>query len=116
MAEHTPLPWRVSGEHVVGSQEIHVFGRKRNARGISSASYSSDVCYIQGDLDLPGPLANAEFIVHACNCHDDLLDALKQIAAIVEDSAGDNALLTRRSLNATGLVAQHAIAKAKEKK
>ena len=65
MSKHTPGPWRIErgGGHqrpsICGSEDIHTNGFERNELGISSASYSSRVCEIHGDLELMGPMANA---------------------------------------------------------
>lgn len=50
---------------VRGSESIHTNGVARNPIGISSASYSDEVCQIFADLRLPGPLANSELIAAA---------------------------------------------------
>lgn len=56
---------------------------------------------------------HARELARRWSAHDDLLAACEQITAIVDDSRGDNAVLTRRSLNAAGSVARAAIVKAK---
>jgi len=71
MAEHTPAPWRIDpgGAHkrpcICGSGLIHTNGQVRNAMGVSSASYSDEVCELHGDLRLPGPMANASLLLAA---------------------------------------------------
>jgi hypothetical protein len=70
MIKHTPTPWRVI-EDTSGKGEISHF-------------------IIEGDVD-PGDTiggvfytndseSNAVFIVHACNCHDELVGALDNIS------------------------------------
>lgn len=77
--KHTPGPWKVrnGGGHkypsIVGTEAIHTNGRARNEVGISSASYSEEVCEIHADLSLPGPEATARLIAAA----PELLEALK---------------------------------------
>lgn len=77
MSGHTELPWEVySDEHGIAG----------DAPGIESAGGESIVVF--GDLggDFQGvrgetpeeALANARFIVRACNAHYDLLEALKE--------------------------------------
>lgn len=70
MSKHTPLPWRV----FVGGSE--------------GAWIKPDVGSMKEDLkhigvingrDLATDIANAEMIVRAVNCHDDLLHALKNL-------------------------------------
>lgn len=78
--KHTPGPWRIvpGGGHanpsVCGSDSIHTNGRQRNSLGISSTSYSDEVCQFFSDLSLEGPAANARLIASA----PDLLAALKE--------------------------------------
>lgn len=68
-------------------------------------------------IDDPEVIANAEFIVLACNCHDDLLEALKEMDALVEslwDSVawGKTFNLDVSALNLAPSKAKAAIAKA----
>ncbi len=85
MSEHTPLPWKLDGSVIRGSESIHTNGRERNKLGISSASYSEMVCELYGALELPGPRANAAFIVQACNSHAALVEALIYLLNETED-------------------------------
>ena len=59
-AKHTPLPWTI----------------ERDEQG-RPASIGHGHKLIAG-LSGPCPEANAEFIVRACNCHDELLGALER--------------------------------------
>jgi hypothetical protein len=64
MSAHTPTPWQVEGsiyEHM--------------AAGIRGGSNRAIAQVWKG----PRGHANAEFIVRACNAHDDLVAALKAI-------------------------------------
>lgn len=67
----TKSPWRIQhgGGHakarIICEEPFHNNGRERNAEGISSASYSSTVCELTGDLELPTPRANAVLICAA---------------------------------------------------
>ncbi len=81
---HTPGPWTREGKWIVGTATIHTNGRERNSLGISSASYSESVAQIHGDLELPGPMANAERIVMAVNAYDELVEALKGAIDCIE--------------------------------
>ena len=90
---HTPLPWKAflswsgrpriyAGEHRIGQCPIHVNGKKEG-------------------------IANAEFIVRACNSHANLLEALETLVKCHEDGGfvqpDDDVIIT----------AKQAIAKAK---
>ena len=65
MAEFTKGEWEIQGQHIVGGEERHTNGRKRNKLGISSASYSNVIAKIHGDMDLEAPKANARLIAAA---------------------------------------------------
>lgn len=74
-AEHSPLPWKADGYHI----------RQNGSRGTRSIA---DICYTGPHHTPPDeyPLscklmdaANAEFIVRACNNHDALVIALRDI-------------------------------------
>lgn len=64
MSEHTLLPWHNYGPiiHHKGQHIAHVVADKRNA---------------DGEMGSDEQRANAEFIVRACNCHDELVAACK---------------------------------------
>ena len=84
MSEFTKGPWKIKlgGGHksasIVGSSDEHTNGRLHNKLGISSASYSNEVCELNSDLSLPVPLANANLIASA----PDMYEALKGMIAI----------------------------------
>lgn len=64
MSKHTPLPWQADGEVVyttVGEDET-----------VADCWEASD----------------AEFIVRACNAHDDLLEACKAARSIIDEFHG----------------------------
>jgi len=85
----TPGPWKISlgGGHahnsILGSDVVQVSGWledrivKHGGQVISNRSYSEMVCENLGDLNLPGPKANAQLIAIAPL----LLRALKEIAS-----------------------------------
>lgn len=69
--EHTPEPWELDlgGGHndpsIRGSEAIHTNGRLRNKQGVSSASFSEEICVLRCDTSLPGPAANLALILSA---------------------------------------------------
>lgn len=71
MSKHTPGPWRYmpGGGHatnrIVGAGDIQKYGWPEPINGVSNASYSDTVCSDVGDIDLPGPAANAKLIAAA---------------------------------------------------
>lgn len=71
MKPHAPTPWRVSNE----SDRIIL-----DATGLQVASAD----YLSGDIEYrwAETVANAEFIVAACNAHDDLLSALELMVSV----------------------------------
>lgn len=104
MAEHTKLPWHKDGPVVVG-QDWGVVAVCRQAKPRNTMV----------------SIANAEFIVRAANCHEELLAACKMIAAIggnlpdehLTDRTGENDAAHRGLMycQARG-IARAAIAKA----
>ena len=70
--EHTPIPWSTQG----GS---YIEGDTDCASVFSLSDAEKRPCRAQGD-NAKQALANAKFIVQACNAHDDLLAACQKIA------------------------------------
>ena len=71
---HTPTPWELSEkENFMGSWEILDGDNSDNTIAMTS--------YRLGTTDEEKQKANAEFIVRACNSHDELVKALKEIAS-----------------------------------
>lgn len=100
-AQHTPLPWRAG-----------VFEDPQWAVRSGSSEFALVCLTSQGNDE-----ANAKFIARACNCHDDLLEALKEMDALVEslwDSVdwGSTFNLDISALNLVPPKAKDAIAKA----
>lgn len=99
--KHTPGPW-FAGQHGLGAWFI---GVEVPCKGPCTAA--TRLADVQSGAD-------AEFIVRACNCHDDLLDAAKDAEAVLmglHDSGGEAAALAIASYPALVSV-QAAIAKA----
>ena len=70
MAEHTPTPWKTESGAVFAELDyfdLHV----------------ADIVSFTGQTD-EQVQANAEFIVLACNAHDDLLSAAKRFSAFTD--------------------------------
>lgn len=67
MAEYTPTPWALDGSWVVGDG------------GLTIADCGKSSSYLRKER-----LANAAFIVKACNSHEALVKALQPFAAIAE--------------------------------
>ena len=75
MSEHTPGPWKRDSSSLVPN--LYPFIAGPNGEAIAD---------VWGDVDVAN--ANAEFIVRACNAHDDLLVACEEA---LEDLAFFNA-------------------------
>lgn len=88
-AAHTPTPWQVAN----GSPLL----------------IGCDGFWIAGMMGLQGEIgeANARFIVHAVNCHDEMLEALVEVRRV-----GDDKMAFRSEWAAAVRKADAAIAKA----
>jgi hypothetical protein len=74
MTEHTPTPWKKDEEYNTRPPMTSPF------RVIANGSTSDRVRPIcRMELQGEEAQANAEFIVKACNCHEELLEVLKEI-------------------------------------
>jgi hypothetical protein len=62
--KHSPLPWRISNQ------------------GDKFSIKSRDELFIVSQLGM----ANAQFIVRACNAHEELLEAMKKVEEMIYDS------------------------------
>jgi len=88
----TQGPWTLSrgGGHALpsirGTESVHTNGKQRNSLGISSASYSEEVCQIFADPDLEGPAANIAVIAASRTLMPASLRCLKTaIEGLLED-------------------------------
>lgn len=90
MSSYTPLPWRLEYDRIVGSESVHSCGHLRNELGISSASFTDEVCKLTGQLGNTQPLGantaddNAALIIEAVNGREALLS---EIRALREENA-----------------------------
>jgi len=75
MAEHTPTPWHTEPGDIPGTLSI------RGPNGQAIASFGNQRRW----LSTTEVVANAEFIVRACNAHDDLLAACKAAHRILTE-------------------------------
>ncbi len=98
--EHTPLPWKVyyaknNGQVILGTGE-------ENGCAVQAHNGS----FWRNDEEAK---ANAEFVVHACNCHYELLEALEmcQQALIPHyDDDRDGSDEANAVVNAMGVIAK----------
>ena len=78
-AAHSPLPWRVNGNHIEARPDPE-----------NSDTYWAEVAYLDTEWFERITEANAQFIVRACNSHAALVEALRKmmkLAADFEDAA-----------------------------
>lgn len=80
--DHSPLPWCV--EEDVRSEQIQYGAEPEEVcSGWNVESPTGEVIGCEGIL--ADGEANARFIVRACNAYDEMLAALKSVAAVVHD-------------------------------
>jgi hypothetical protein len=103
---HTETPWTIDGINVIGSDGqpvCQLFGADERDILEDEANAIND--------------ANAEFLIRACNCHEELLEALRRLefaARARENRAGDPCgyLDAQAELAAAAKSARAAISKA----
>lgn len=86
--EHTPTPWM----HLDGRWIIPVSQQDRKIGGSTNKSedrenYAAEICFMRDNetrFKKGEVRANAEFIVRACNSHDQLVAALKDAKILLE--------------------------------
>ena len=86
--EHTATPWRSDVDNIY-----------------SGGYYIAKIVHGGTDKAIK---VDAEFVVRACNAHDELLEALKGLIALLEDDGSYSAHEYEQEM----LIAEHAIAKA----
>lgn len=83
--KHTPEPWSVDKRPVDKRNKWWIRGPK------TKAGFEPAVASIPNLGGYDERAANAEFIVRACNAHDDLLAAMQEAIDLLTDNV-DNAL------------------------
>lgn len=101
---HTPTPWSLDGVEWIDTEA----GGYRFRR---LSSWDQTIALVQVDEDDEEQQANAEFIVRACNSHQDLMEALRSIADASDGTEIGTSEL-RALKNRMGDIARAAIAKA----
>lgn len=77
--QHTPTPWKLEGNlEISGPPEADIYDYRFIALADSQFDQKADKTPEQEQTDR----ANAAFIVRAVNAHEELLEALKQLANI----------------------------------
>lgn len=77
MSEHTLLPWVISGHYGLLMSEIYAPGSSRAVATVWTKKMAPSRGSRKGEaVAWPEGEANAEFIVRACNAHQNLLEAL----------------------------------------
>ena len=113
MSNHTPTPWSISGDLIVGAPEA--------VPNPQVAPYPKQVSKLQWDyegdsgaterrIQWPEAKANADFIVRAVNAHDDLLAALRKLAEIGEGGVVERRETGKPTWYALDVVAHIALA------
>lgn len=75
-AKHSLLPWKISGATIIWSPSGKAtVAEVSEPRGCDTVRFME---LVRGSKDFDEACANAEFIVKACNAHDDLLSALER--------------------------------------
>lgn len=93
-AQHTPTPWRV---YDAGDENYP--GIDAGWRSVVMFGNADEECGVRGDTREEAE-ANARFIVHAVNCHDELLAALEQYASGYVDSGAHARAVIAKALGA----------------
>ena len=109
---HTRPPYKASKTNWRGEPVEHDVYISGDFREDFEGRYSTSVAIVLGNAT-SGTIADetAEFIVRACNSHDDLLAALQRIASIRKDFGSTNGMPF--ALLAAEQIACDALAKAK---
>jgi hypothetical protein len=105
--KHTATPWAVKNTNTKSKfssdwREIYSGNRPVVSSSAYDHSEHGTICGVQISED------NANFIVHACNCHDDLLRSLKLLLSDIEADPMSSAYFDLRHIKA----AQESVASA----
>lgn len=78
---HTPTPWRANGSLV--------YHRERKPLAVMNTDYLSDCSQdparsMDSEISEKEAIANAAFIIHACNSHDELVKIARKYKASLE--------------------------------
>ena len=95
--KHTPTPWRRSTTNPFAINTAEG-GASRAIAEVSTGEWMPDVFVGANEA-----IANAEFIVRACNSHDELLAALSDVCDGVERASSDNVAGANMRLTVTAL-------------
>ena len=103
MNKHTSVPWEA---YCMGSEGYWI------KPGLGDLRHKGKRIAYFGQLGWEEDKANAEFVVRACNCHYELLGALKGIVLCLDRSL---TLFVQKEIMESMRLARQAIAKAEEK-
>lgn len=100
--QHTPTPWAL----VFNGSDLDVKGNNGNTLVFSFG----EMCKVEGVAQAPGAedAANMEFIVRAANCHDELLQCLRDLTGglWIERAAEENWQISRMLNDARAAIAK----------
>ena len=80
MSEHTPTPWRVELDED-NQEKTFIVSDEPDPWFIAEMANGCDHYEKYSDTEHPEDTANAHFIVLACNLHDEMREALENLAA-----------------------------------
>jgi tartrate dehydratase beta subunit/fumarate hydratase class I family protein len=95
MIEHTPLPWSQDGPYITAQVE--------DGRPGGEVILQCGPTAFSRRGKIPNK-ANAKFIVCACNCHDELVEACKQAKELTEKILFGTAISTKEISNVEDLL------------
>jgi hypothetical protein len=72
MKTHTPTPYRVVTNNFKEYKGMY-------EEGMNIETDDTIICSISGGMPIYEAESNAQFIITACNCHDELLNTLKRL-------------------------------------
>jgi hypothetical protein len=84
MTKHTALPWKVVAEDIGDETFIYAPVGIKGADGFDVVSYEGGFTP-NSEWKLDVIKANADFIIRACNSHDELVEALKAASVFIKN-------------------------------